>query len=500
MTYQNPIVSGFAPDPSLCRVGDDFYLINSTFEYFPGVPIYHSRDLVHWELMGHCLNRASQLPLQDVGASGGIYAPTLRHHSGTFFMVTTNVTKGGNFIVHTSDPAGAWSEPVWVSAGGIDPSLFFDEDGTCYYTAQSDGGILQATLDPLTGKLLSEPKVIWRGTGSQHPEGPHLFKRNDTYYLTIAEGGTEYMHMQTIARSNTPWGPFEECPRNPILSHRSQWSPIHATGHSDFFTDAQGNWWVVCLAIRPVGYTPVYHLGRETFLAPVVWDEEGWPVIGIDGKIALEMDGPLPAPVPRPKESVREDFSRGRLGPEWVHLRNPDPSRYQLDGVSLTLSGTPTRLSENASPTWVGRRQRHFDCRFEAEFTPNLLKADDEAGLTVRMSERFRYEFAVRRSDVGCNELIVRRTQGSISTITARLQLEMEKVRLRIVADEKSYRFELGLDDGHALLIDSAEARAIGTEIAGGFTGVMLGLYCISPTFSAQMTIDWVDYEPLGIE
>ena len=209
---ENPIIKGFNPDPSICRVGEDYYLVTSTFEFFPGVPIYKSRDLANWKLIGHCLNRPSQLQLNGCHASGGIYAPTLRHHDGMFYMTTTNVTFGGNFIVHANDPAGPWSDPVWVAQAGIDPSLLFDDDGRCYFhsTGSQEGRpcILQCEINPLTGDMLSPSRVLSYGSGGRFPEAPHMYKILGEYYLMLAEGGTEYGHMVTIFRSSSPWGTF----------------------------------------------------------------------------------------------------------------------------------------------------------------------------------------------------------------------------------------------------------------------------------------------------
>jgi xylan 1,4-beta-xylosidase len=203
--YSNPVVAGFYPDPSVCRVGDDYYLVTSTFEYFPGVPVFHSKDLIHWTQIGHCLTRASQLPLANCAASGGIYAPTIRYHKGLFYMTTTHVTGGGNFYVTAKDPAGEWSDPVYVKQGGIDPTIFFDGDKT-YFLSTADG-ITMSEMDLSTGQLTGLPRVIWRGTGGRYPEGPHLYKKDGYYYLLIAEGGTEYGHKVTIARSRSIWGP-----------------------------------------------------------------------------------------------------------------------------------------------------------------------------------------------------------------------------------------------------------------------------------------------------
>ena len=234
---QNPIISGFSPDPSVVAVGEDYYLVNSTFHYFPGVPVYHSRDLLNWQQIGNVLDRPSQLPLEQATASLGIYAPTIRYHDGTFYMITTNVGGGGNFMVTAGNPAGPWSDPVWLEQQGIDPSLYF-EDGKCYMVSNPDNTITLCEIDPLTGATLSPGKALWKGTGGRFPEGPHIYKKDGWYYLLISEGGTELAHKLTVARSRHIYGPYEANPANPIFTHCSlaaQESNIQGTGHGDMF-------------------------------------------------------------------------------------------------------------------------------------------------------------------------------------------------------------------------------------------------------------------------
>src|SRR6185312_6704441 len=367
-SYRNPVLPGFYPDPSVVRVGEWFYLVNSSFEFFPGVPLHRSRDLVHWEPLGQVLTRDSQLPLGHAGPSGGIFAPTIRYHAGTFYLITTNVSHGGSFFVTATDPAGPWSEPVWLemSGGGIDPSLFFDDDGKVYLTSTGrEPGIYAAQIDIATGKLLTAPRIVWKGTGGRYAEGPHLYKIAGRYYLMISEGGTEYGHMVTIARATSPWGPFEPCPRNPILTHRNTplSEPIQATGHADLVEDGEGHWWMVFLGIRPQGGYYWHHLGRETFLAPVRWDAQGWPVVNDGQPIALEMhvQGLPAAPLPTPP--VRDDFDGASLGPAWSFLRNPRRTAYSTTERPgwLTLHPEDASLDSEtgSSPAFVGRRQQH---------------------------------------------------------------------------------------------------------------------------------------------
>jgi xylan 1,4-beta-xylosidase len=497
MRYRNPVIPGFNPDPSICRVGDDYFLVTSTFEWFPGVPIYHSRDLVHWRHIGHCLTRDSQLPLQGCRSSGGIYAPTIRHHQGRFHMVTTNVTGGGNFYVHSDDPAGEWSEPIWVAQGGIDPSFFF-EDGRTYLASTGPQGIQQSEIDLATGELLSEPRMIWPGTGGRFPEAPHLYKIDGAYYLMIAEGGTEYGHVETIARSDSLWGPFESCPHNPILTHRNRGRhPIQGTGHADLIQAGDGSWWLVCLAFRSL--SKAHHLGRETYLAPVTWTDDGWPVVNGDGTIEIEMEADGLLSHPWPSELVRDEFDSPTLGLAWNHLRNPDPANYSLSERPgwLRIKGSALRLDDVASPAFVARRQQHM--RFRAatllEFDPQC--DGDEAGLVVFMNERHHYEVAVTRAQ-GERCVLVRRRIGDLQTVVARRAIGDGPIILEIRATESEYVLSAGFVGEDLTPLATGATRYLATEIAGGFTGVYVGVYATGNGQScrASADFDWFDYSP----
>ena len=511
-SYRNPVIPGFYPDPSVVRVGGDFYLVNSSFEFFPGVPLFTSRDLVHWKQLGHVLSRESQLPLQKARPSGGIYAPTIRHHDGTFYMITTNVDGGGNFYVTARDPAGPWSEPVWLrDFGGIDPSLFFDDDGTVYLTGQGSGapgqprGIYQTTLDPRTGKLLEPLRLVWDRTGTRYPEGPHLYKIRGRYYLMIAEGGTEYGHTVTIARANSPWGPFEACPRNPILTHRQTENdmPVQGTGHADLVEAADGSWWMVFLAFRSVsGYW--HHLGRETYLAPVTWDADGWPLVNAGRPVGLEVKAEgLPAR-PFPAPPVRTDFD-GPLGPEWNHLRHPRRGSYALDVRPgwLTLLGEAAGLGAVGSPTWIARRQQSLAARVatRVDFVPG--RDGEEAGISVYMNPDHRYEIGVGRAG-GRRQVFVRQRIGPhLEAVTASAPLEGHAPAvLQVDATESEYAFSYGFAAGGGTSsgttpLGKALARYLSSEVAGGFTGVYVGLYATGQgqPASAPAHFDWFDYE-----
>ncbi|MBN1790453.1 MAG: glycoside hydrolase family 43 protein [Bacteroidales bacterium] len=504
-TLPNPVIPGFNPDPSVCRVGDDYYLVTSTFEYFPGVPVYHSKDLINWEHIGYCLTRNSQLPLDNCRSSGGIYAPTIRYNKGTFYMVTTNVSGKGNFYVHTQDPAGEWSEPVWVNQGGIDPTLFFDDDGKNYLVtnAMADGktGIALSEIDLATGDILSPIQHIWGGTGGRYPEAPHIYKINGWYYLMIAEGGTEYGHMETIARSKSIWGPYESNPDNPILTHRGlpgQYLQVQGTGHADIIEAHDGSWWMVFLAFRKAG-GDFHHLGRETFLTPVTWNEQGWPVVSADDIVSPDIKVKTLPLVSVARPLVRDEFDKSQLNLCWNFLRNPDPATWSLAERPgfLTLAGNSVTLDQSSSPAFVGRRQQHFNCTATAklEFEPSA--EGETAGITVLMNEKHHYDLhIIREGEKKCITLSYR--IGNLKHVAFKAPLPEGPVQFRITAEPLWYTFSY-LPAGASEFIPAGkmESRYLSSEVAGGFTGVYLGMFAEGNAKSKATPayFDWFDYD-----
>jgi alpha-N-arabinofuranosidase len=505
--FSNPVIPGFYPDPSICRVGGDYYLVNSSFEYFPGVPIFHSRDLVHWQQIGHCLTRKSQLNLDKVRSSGGIYAPTIRYHKGTFYMVTTCVDCGGNFYVTAKDPAGPWSEPVWLDKEGMDPSLFFDDDGVVYYNrheGQGDGYIAQCTLNFKTGKLEGSLKKIWGGTGDVWPEAPHLYKINGKYYLMIAEGGTGYEHMVTIARSDSPWGPFESDPDNPILTHcyRPK-SPIQAVGHADIVETPDG-WWLVCLAIRPQGGR-YHHIGRETFLAPVKWNDKGWPEVNDNNAIEFTMKAPKLPQRTWPKPPARDDFDNDKLALQWNYLRSPYEDNYSLSQRPgyLRLYGSAVTFDDQDSPTFVGRRQTDFNCVVSSllEFDPK--SENEEAGLVARIYDGFHYEIGITLRDGKRQALLRKVVRNKIIEPVKYIEVQPGPVILSINASPLFYEFSCQSAGQTHEVLGTALTKDLSVENIGFdhemcFTGVYFGMYssgngekCTTPA-----DFDWFEYLP----
>ncbi len=506
-TFTNPILPGFHADPSICRVGDDYFLVTSSFEYFPGVPIFQSKDLVNWKQTGHVLTRKSQLNLDKRGSSQGIFAPTLRYHDGTFYLITTHVYGGGNFYVTATNAAGPWSEPVWLDKEGIDPSLFFDADGKVYYTRQVDGerGYSgQQLLNLQTGKLEGERKELWRGTGGVWPEGPHLYKVNGKYYLMISEGGTSYDHRLTVARSDSPWGPFQPNPKNPILTHKHlPDDPFQALGHGDLVETPAG-WWVVFLGFRPQGGR-FHHLGRETFLAPVTW-EDGWPVVNGGKPIPAKLSAPKLKPHPWPQASARDEFNSGSFGPGWQFVRNPIEENYSLTEQRgwLRLHGSAVTLSDQDSPTVVGRFQTDFNCRIATLLSFHPRGTNEEAGLVLRGNDKNHYELGITLRD-GERKVFFRKVlEGKVVAPVVYATAMDSDTTLTIKADPLRYEFLYSASHGQTTRLGIAPTRDLSTEMMNrqkganfNFTGVFIGLFATGngKPSTAPADFGWFEYE-----
>ncbi|MET9225725.1 glycoside hydrolase family 43 protein [Lentzea sp. NPDC003310] len=475
-----PVIAGMHPDPSVCRVGDDYYLVCSSFEYFPGVPVFHSTDLVRWKQIGNALDRPSQLALSAATpSSAGIYAPTLRHHDGRFWLVVTNVSDGGgNVVLTATDPAGPWSDPVPLpGVEGIDPDLAWDSDGNCWCTV---AGVAQYRVDPATGEASGPPTRLWSGTpGSKAPEAPHLYQIGDFWYLLIAEGGTERGHAVSIARSAAPTGPFEPCPDNPVLSHRGTDDPVQNTGHADLVQAPDGAWWMVFLGVRPGGGTPGWHvLGRETFLAPVTW-VDGWPVVGeiVPGAESLSVE--------------RDEFDSPRLDPSWISLRDRSEQHCATGETPgwLTLRARGSGMDDPAV-VFAGRRQRHLSCAARTL----VDAADGSGGLVVRLDEDHHYEV-----EAAAGQVRVLARIGPLHAVVATLAVPDGPVVLEVRVRPRPPQDSRSGPDVLTFCVETIElasldGKYLSTEVAGGFTGRVIGLYAATGT----VRFDWFEYDPLG--
>jgi alpha-N-arabinofuranosidase len=500
--FRNPVLPGFHPDPSIVRVGDDFFAVTSTFSWFPGLPIFHSTDLVNWTLIGNAIDRPGQLDFSGLGTNRGLFAPAITHHDGKFWIVNTCIECGGNFVITATDPAGPWSDPMWLDFGGIDPSLFFAEDSTAWivYNDAPPGppryeghrALWLQQFDPVNMQVMPGRTLLVDGgvdpsTNPIWAEGPHIYKIGDWHYLLTAEGGTADQHSQTIYRSRDLKGPYKPGPFNPILTQRDlppdRLNRVEATGHADIVQLDDGSWWGVFLATRPFAAQSTL-MGRETFLLPLAW-KDGWPRF-LDRQEAVPMvlqKPDLPA-TPTPEwQSWREEFD-GPLSHEWIGIRTPiQAARIAVDNGALRIGAGTAAAGSLGKPAFVGRRLRHHRAEFVTALDFAPTRSGDFAGLLAFMDETHFLSAGKERG-----RIVVRlRTladQGTSGVVVAEAPL----------ADEGPIELKLMLDGGTARVFwraRGAEAwQAVGDAInverlasvyAGLFTGLVVGPYAFSP-------------------
>jgi alpha-N-arabinofuranosidase len=529
--YFNPILPGFYPDPSVCRKGDDFFLVLSSFSYYPGVPIFHSKDLTHWKSLGHVLNRPSQLNLDGIRLNGGIYAPSIAYNkrNDTFYLITTCVDGIGNFIVKTNDPFEQnWSDPIPLpQVGGIDPSLFFDDDGAAYivHNDEPEGtpewaghrAIWLHNFDIATDATFGEKKVILDAgvDRSEKPiwiEGPHLYKINGTYFLMAAEGGTGVNHSEVILKADDVKGPYTPFSGNPILTQRDlpelRLDKVTSVGHADLIETREGEWYAVFLGCRPYEGN-FYNTGRETFLLPVTW-KDGFPVILEKGKPApVTVKNPTVKPpvklvpdaaVPRSPRTRsmsagnfrwRDGFPPGKLGFEWAMLRTPRGEPwFRLDN-KLILTVTDESVYDIGNPTFLGRRQQHacFEAETETLYTPK--DHDEIAGIVCFQNEAHNFVFGKTIQDgalvitlTRAAMLAGRKEIAALACLPVPPGLERESVRFKVKGDGALYSFYASFGAKKAggvcrwlPVAENVDGRNLSAETAGGFVGVMIGSY-----------------------
>lgn len=498
--YSNPILQGFYPDPSTVRVGDDYYLVNSTFIYFPGIPVFHSRDLVNWTQIGNAIDRSSQLNFGKLNTWQGVYAPDITFHDGTFYIINTCVPCGGNFMITAKNPAGPWSDPVWLPIDGIDTSLFFDDDGTAWILNngppeekpryEGHRAIWIQQFDTKTMKLLGPRKVLI--DSGVHPdqnpiwiEGPHIFRKDGAYFLIAAEGGTAEGHSEVVFRSDKVTGPYIPFAANPILTQRDIKGPITSTGHASFVKTQRGDWWSVFLGVRPYG-NDNFNTGRETFLMPVQW-KDGWPRI-TEPKTQLPwvMKRPsLPtgpkAPVPTSGSfTIRDEFNGSKLPLYWMMMRNPVGKWWRLSDGALQLDAQGVALGDMGNPSLWARRQQHLNATVTTKVRFNPPSDGAEAGLVAMQNDEHWYFLAVGR-DHGKRVVRLRRrdNSGAPGEVLATAALpSASPIELRIAARGAAYDFSWSADGKrwHSLL-RNADGTVLSTKKAGGFVGAVFGLY-----------------------
>lgn len=516
--FYNPVLQGCYPDPSICRKGDDYFLVSSSFAMFPGVPIFHSKDLVNWTQIGHVLDRKSQLKVQDTGISAGVYAPAIRYNKNndTFYMITTQFAGGiNNMVVKTKDPFQGWSDPIKLEFGGIDPSIFFDEDGKAYvvhndapdpgkelynghrvikiwdYDLENDRVIAGTDKIIVDGGVDITQKPIWI-------EAPHIYKRKGRYYLMCAEGGTGGWHSEVIFVSDTPRGPYLPAAGNPILTQRyfpkDRKNKIDWAGHADLVEGPDGKYYGVFLAVRPNEKHRV-NTGRETFILPVDWTGE-FPVFE-NGLIPLMPKLKMPVGVknqtgengffPNGNFIFADSFTSLNLDYRWIGVRGPREDFISIEKKGgLKINSFPSYIKEAKPTSTLFLRQQHriFETTVTLVYQP---KAEtDLAGLVCYQSEAFNYVFGITRKDkefyvvLERNERKGRGPLGkNASTILASEKIDLSKpVQLQIKANDDDYQFNYAENGGDfKTLGGTVSGDILSTDVAGGFTGNLIGLY-----------------------
>lgn len=525
----NPILTGFYPDPAAVKVGSDYYLVNSTFSYYPGLPIFHSKDLKNWKQIGNVIERPSQMNFIGQRLTRGLFAPGIAYNKGVYYVTCTNIDHRGNFIVTATNPAGPWSDPVWLpKVRGIDPSLYFDETtGKCYIIYNSDAPgnkpqydghrtIRMYEFDPATLSVVGEEQILVNGGVdiSKKPvwiEGPHIMTRDGWYYLYAAEGGTSVNHSQVVFRSKSVWGPYIPYENNPILTQRDlpadRKNPITSAGHANFVEGPDGNTYAIFLAVRPYSDN-FYNTGRETFIAPVQW-KDGWPIVDPAHK-ELQYGYTVPYAEVKQKDMLPPSGNFGytmrfeqKLDPSLLFIRSIDSSSFALSKAKgLTLNLKPSTIMEiDAVPSFVGKRQQHINCTAETELSFSATTGNEKAGLMVLQDEKHFYFICKSKDkDQDVVQLYKSNSDGKTMDLLAQAPLAnaSKPLLLRISAAGPAYSFHFAQTPGSwKLLQDKVDGKFLSTQVAGGFIGCVFGMYATSsgnPSIN-KASFKWLSYK-----
>ena len=524
--FSNPIIRGGYPDPSICKVGDTFYLVNSSFEYFPGLPIHKSKDLINWELIGYGLHRKSQVDstvnLIDVQSNGGIHAPTIRYKDGVYYIITTNVyydekqkkAEMVNFIITAKNPAGPWSDPIHIlGAPGIDPDLFFDDNGKVWYVGNQmpenpnfngEGEIWLQELDINEFKLVGEKHLLWRGAcGGVWAEGPHMYKKDGRYYLLIAEGGTSFNHAVMVALSDNIEGPYISNPRNPIITsrHLSYDNWVNSTGHGDIIELDDGRNYMVLLGIRNQ-IERGSNMGRETFLAPITWEREPfewketkhlWPVVSPKtGRIELSNDFVFNNSIQNIETSFKDNFESDKLNLKWNFRRYPIENIFHLNknDKRLNLICHPNQIKERGRAALLGFKQTEssFEYLTQMYFEPNTNGS--EAGISFFQKDDNYINFTLIK-DNGKHYLqaYVVKNGELISTKKEHLKQFKGQIKFKVIADKEAYKLYFSIKGTYFNLFATLDGSSLKSN---GYTGAHLGLYATS---NGRKTKDSASFE-----
>lgn len=531
--YNNPILAGFYPDPSICKAGNDYYLVNSTFAYFPGIPVFKSNDLVNWKEIGHVISRPAQVDFTGAGVSRGMFAPAIRFHNGIFYVTCTMVDGKGNFVATAKNPAGPWSDPVWLpEINGIDPSLFFDDNDKAYIVFNSippdnisryngHRTLRLVGFDPAHLKVVGNEIILVNGGTdiSKKPswiEGPHIYKKEGAYILIAAQGGTGFDHSEVVFKSTQIEGPYQPYIDNPILTQVhaviSDSFPITSTGHADLVETEHGKWQAVFLGCRPY-QEDYYNTGRETFLAPVIW-KEGWPIIN-PGFASVQYHYPLPLkPEIKSMEKkysgnlyFKDDFNKDTLSYGWLFLRTPKEkwlSFSERNGY-LCMQVRPQTCTEKQNPSFIGHRQQNLSSTATASLLFATKKENEKAGLLIFQNETHFYYLCQSVENNNSVIQLYRSDDKSIEPYGMHLIKSQsignnptKEIQLKIRADLATYSFYYSLDNhSWILLADKLDGKFLSTKIAGGFVGSLFALYTTSIGMESnnKAYFNWFEYK-----
>lgn len=513
--FENPVLKGFYPDPSICKVGEWFYMVTSSMEFFPGIPLFRSTDLVNWDQIGYVLTRPEQLDLDHVDQSMGLMAPTIRYHDGRYYVTCENhsdkmVELHGttNFLVHTDDIMGEWSDAHYIEgAKGFDNALYF-ENGKAYYHATSaanpskylgDNVIWMQEFDYVNFKLIGERKEIWSGTGDVWLEGPHIYLKDGYYYLLCSEGGTFLPHSVTIARSEHLFGPYVGARHNPILTNRhvSKYNGVTNVGHAEFVETDHGEWWVAALASRPYygknGEEYSRNLGRETFILPMIWEDE-WPIICPEtGKAEIRVEAPnLPEQTFEMPEAF-DDFDTESLKLCWNFVRTPRGNVYSLterpDYLRLYLR--PQVVDNNENPSILCRRMQHFDFVTQTKMTFVPQNEGEEAGLMLMHNAKAYIKLVVILED-GVRKIRVVSKDMTTATVLAEKEISSDTLTLKITQVGTTNAFYVKEKGVETMLVNQVSSSHLNSDYVHSHTGSYIGLYATS---NGKESTSYVDYD-----
>ncbi len=533
---QNPIIPGFYPDPSICRVGGNYYIACSSFELYPGIPLFHSTDLMHWEQICNVMTKENSFHVESSYGGGGVMAPTIRYSNGTFYIINCNYAHRGNFIVTAKDPRGPWSEPHWLAdVPGIDASLFFDDDGACYVMGTGDAwdpqlgttsqGIWVAKFDIERFQMDGEPYTIFHSAmrGAEHPESPHIYHIGEYYYLIIAEGGTDQHHCVAVARSKELFSYFENNPSNPVLTHRmmGSYAKITNAGHADLVQTQNGDWYAVLLASRNID-GKYKNLGRETYLCPVVW-EDGWPLFSPrTGRVEFIYEGTGLPETLYETEPARDDFDGSELSMSWTCWGTPYEPYYEVKDSKLSIRCIHQKLLKELKPAsfdfiaprkkdrfipFIARRERelNFTASCRMDFVP---KGQESAGMALiqQMNQQYHFE-RIQEDGKGYLQLVLYSTEivsrpylpgfssATRCEIAAKIPYDKETVILKVEGKYKEYTFYYGESEAALTELAKGDSTKISTEEIGCMTGTMIGMYATGngKDIDNQAVFDWFE-------